>query len=111
MWERLENLENAMDLVEEFEKKIREEEIKKVYIKKEKRKERELNPEAEVFKRSELPRNYKTKILFRWDSREFEDEYLKKLERSWVRWKEKDKYHYPRSQLVEQLPLMLSCLL
>ena len=111
MWERLEKLENAMNLVEEFEKKIREEEIKRVYIKKEKRKKRELNPEAEVFKRSELPRKYKAKILFRWVSREFEDEYLKKLERSWVRWKEKDKYHPLRSQLVEQLLLMLSCLL
>jgi len=27
MWERLENLKNAIDLVEEFEKEIREEEI------------------------------------------------------------------------------------
>ena len=65
IWERLENLENAMDLVEEIKKKIREKEIKRVYMKKEKRKKRELNPEAEVFKRSKLPRKYKAKILFR----------------------------------------------
>ena len=33
-------------------------------MRKEKRKERELNSEAEVFKRSELPRKYIVKILF-----------------------------------------------
>jgi len=60
----LENLGNAIDLVEEFEKKIREEKIKKVQMRKEKRKEKALNPEEKVFKRSELPRKYTTKILF-----------------------------------------------
>jgi len=44
-----------------------------------------LNPEAEVFKRSKLPEKYIAKILFGWDNRKFEDEYLKKLKRSWVR--------------------------
>ena len=33
-WERLENLKNTMDLVEEFEKEIREEEIWRVEKKK-----------------------------------------------------------------------------
>ena len=62
--ERLKNLENAMNLVEEFEKKIREEVIRRVEMRKEKRKERMLNPETEMFKRSELPEKYTTKILF-----------------------------------------------
>ena len=44
-----------MDLVENFEKKIREEEIRRVQIRKEKEKEKVLNLEIEVFKRSELP--------------------------------------------------------
>jgi len=44
-----------------------------------------LNPEAEEFKRSELPEKYIAKILFGWDNRKFEDEYLKKLERNWAR--------------------------
>jgi len=44
-----------MNLVEDFEKEIREEKIKRVQTRKEKRKERVLNPEVEVFKRSELP--------------------------------------------------------
>ena len=55
---------NAIDLVEEFEKKIREEKIKKVQMRKEKKKEKALNPEEKVFKRSELSRKYTTKILF-----------------------------------------------
>ena len=49
----------------------------------------ELNPEAEEFKRSELPGKYTARILFGWDDKKFEDEYLKKLERNWTRWKEK----------------------
>jgi len=62
--ERLENLGNVMDLVEGFEKKIREEEIRKVQMRKEKGKKRVLNLEAEVFKRSKLLEKYTTKILF-----------------------------------------------
>ena len=30
---------------------------------------------------------YTAKILFGWDDKKFEDEYLKKLERNWQRWK------------------------
>ena len=70
-----------MELVKEFEKKIKEKEIRRVQIKKQK----SLNPETEVFKRSELPRKYTAKILFGWNNRKFEDKYLKKLKRSWIR--------------------------
>jgi len=38
-----------------------------------------------VFKKSELVEKYIKKILFEWNGRKFEDEYLKKLERSCVR--------------------------
>jgi len=41
-----------------------------------------LNPEAKIFKRSELLRKYIVKILFRWDNKKFENKYLKKLEKS-----------------------------
>jgi len=61
----LENLEKTMELVKEFEKEIQEEEIRRVQIRKEKRKEKTLNPKAEVFKRSELLEKYTAKILFR----------------------------------------------
>jgi len=53
-----------MDLVEEFEKEIRKEEIRRVQMRKEKRKERALNLEAEMFRRSELLKKYIVKILF-----------------------------------------------
>ena len=85
-WERLENLKNTMDLVEEFEKEIREEEIWRVEKKKGKQKviEVKLNLEAEKFKRSELLRKYIVRILFGWDDKKFKNKYLKKLKRNWV---------------------------
>ena len=46
-----------------------------------------LNPNTEEFKRSKLLRKYIVKILFGWDNKKFENEYLKKLERNWQRWK------------------------
>ena len=60
-WEGLENLGNTMDLVKEFEKEIREKEIRRVQIRKEKKKEKILNLEAKVFKRSELLKKYTVK--------------------------------------------------
>ena len=33
---------------------------------------------------------YTARILFRWDDKKFEDEYLKELERNWARWKGKE---------------------
>jgi len=63
-WEGLENLKNAIDLVEEFKKEIRKEEIRRVQMRKEKEKKRVLNPEAETFRKSELPEKHIVKILF-----------------------------------------------
>ncbi len=54
-------------------------------MKKGKGKERILNPKAEVFKRSKLPVKYVVIILFGWNNGKFENKYLKKLKRSWVR--------------------------
>jgi len=65
IWEGLENLENIINLVEEFEKKIRKEEIRRVQMRKEKGKKKTLNLEAKMFKRSELLRKYIAKILYR----------------------------------------------
>ena len=41
-----------------------------------------LNPRADEFKRSELPEKFMAKLLFGWDDKKFENEYLKKLERN-----------------------------
>jgi len=62
-WKELENLGNMLDLVEKF-KKIRNKEIRRIQMKKEKGKERVLNSEAEMFKRSELLEKYIAKIFF-----------------------------------------------
>ena len=42
------------------------------------------------FRRVELPGRYIAKLLYGWKDRRF-DECLKKLERNWIRWKEKNK--------------------
>ena len=41
-----------------------------------------MNPEAEVFKKSELLGKYTVNIFFGYNDGKFEDKYLKKLERS-----------------------------
>ena len=82
-WEGLENLKNAMEKIEEFEKGRFEEEIWRIRIKK--GKEMKLNLEAEEFKRGELLERYTAKLLYGWDNRKFNKEYLKKLKRNWNR--------------------------
>ena len=76
IWERKENLKNTGELIEVFEKGgvevRRQEKIEK------KKKEDE-------YKRMELPGKYTAKLLYGWDDKEFEEEYLKKLEKNWKR--------------------------
>ena len=43
--------------------------------------------EKRNFRRGELPGKFMAKMLYRWDDKKFEDEYLKKLEKNWKRWK------------------------
>ena len=39
------------------------------------------------FRREELPGKFIVKMLYRWNDGKFEEEYLRKLERNWRRWK------------------------
>ena len=78
-------MKNVMEKIEEFEKGRFEEEIRRIRMKKEK--ETKLNPEAEEFKRGELLERYTAKLLYGWDDKKFDEEYLKKLKRNWNRWK------------------------
>jgi len=39
----------------------------------------------------ELPGRYTAKMLYGWNDKKFEEEYLKKLERNWNRWKKRKK--------------------
>ena len=84
-WEGLENLKNAREKIEEFEKRRFEEEIQRIRVKKEK--EIKLNLEVEEFKRGKLLGRYTVKLLYGWDDKNFDEEYLKKLERNWNKWK------------------------
>ena len=66
-WERRENLKNAEELIEEFEK----EGIEVRW---------QVEEEGE-YKRMELLGKYTAKLLYGWDDRKFEEEYLSKLEK------------------------------
>ena len=72
-WERKENLKNAEKLIEEFERG-------EVVVR------QEVEEEGE-YKRMELPGKYTAKLLYGWDDRRFEEEYLNKLEKNWKKWK------------------------
>jgi len=43
--------------------------------------------EERDFRREELLGKFTAKMLYEWNDRKFEEEYLKKLERNWRRWK------------------------
>jgi len=43
--------------------------------------------EERDFRQGELPEKFMAKRLYRWDSGKFEEEYLRKLERNWQKWK------------------------
>ena len=77
-WERKENLKNAGEALEEFEGRMNAE-IR--------RQEKIDMAEERDFERRELPEKFTAKMLYGWDDGKFEEEYLKKLERNWRRWK------------------------
>ena len=78
IWERKENLKNAEELIEEFERRINMEV---------RRQEKIDMAEERDFRRGELPGKFTVKMLYGWDNGKFEEEYLRKLERNWRRWK------------------------
>jgi len=63
-WERKENLKNAKEAVEDYEREYRKE-------------RRRMEEEHEG-----MPGRFMVKMLYGWDDRKFDQEYLKKLERS-----------------------------
>ena len=78
-------MKNAGRKIEEFEKGRFEKEIQRIRV--EKGKEIKLNSEAEEFRRGELLERYTAKLLYGWDDKKFDEEYLEKLEKNWNRWK------------------------
>jgi len=71
-------LENAKELVEEFERIYREE-VKKL-------RQQKLEEEEKEFSR-ELPREFIAKLLYGWRKRRYEKEREKRWDKNWSRWK------------------------
>ena len=76
-------MENTKEIVDEFEERLSTEVRKQKGI--EERWNVKLNPRVDEFKRIELPGKYMAKLLYGWDDKRFEEEYLRKLERNWNR--------------------------
>jgi len=76
IWEKEEDLRHTRELVDEFEERLGVE-VRKQNV--------ELNPRTEEFRRMEFPGKYTVKLLYKWDDKKFEKEYLRKLERNWKR--------------------------
>ena len=76
-WKERENLENAKEIIKEFEKEYWRdmEEIN--------RQEREEG----TFRREELPGKFMVRKLFGWSDKQYDQEYWKRLERNWKKWK------------------------
>ena len=72
-WEKRENLKNVEELIKEFERGGME--------------VRQQEGEEKEYKRMELPGKYMAKVLYRWDDQKFKEEYLRKLEKNWRKWK------------------------
>jgi len=72
-WERREVLGNVKVILEDFKERMKAE-IR--------RQEKLDRAEERDFRRGELPGKFTAKMLYGWDDRKFEEEYLKKLERN-----------------------------
>jgi len=77
-WEGKKNLENAKEVIEEFEKEYRRdmEDIRRQETK------------EGTFRRGELPGRFTVRKLFGWLDEKYDKEYWARLERNWRRWKE-----------------------
>ena len=76
--EKREDLGNAKEAVAEFEGRM------EVEVRKQERVDR---VEERDFRREELLGKFIARMLYGQDNGKFEEEYLKKLERNWRRWK------------------------
>ena len=72
-WKRKEDLKNAREALEEFEERMNAEV---------RRQEKIDMAEERDFRRRELPEKFMAKMLYGWDDKKFENEYLKKLEKN-----------------------------
>ena len=79
IWESRENLENAKELVEEFERVYKKEEDEELRRQEQKEEEKEFC--------QELPREFTARLLYGWGKRRYEREREKRWDENWHRWK------------------------
>ena len=77
-WKGKENLDNAKEAIEKFEKEYRRD-IEDI---------RRQKREEGTFRREELPKRFIVKKLFEWSDKRYNKEYQARLERNWRKWKE-----------------------
>ena len=75
-WKKEESLENAKEVVAEFEGRMNAEV---------RRQEKLDVMEEKDFRRGELPEKYIARMLYEWNDGKFKNKYLRKLERNWVK--------------------------
>ena len=92
-WESRENLKNAMELVEEFEREYRREEEEEV-------RQQEAEENKKVFSR-ELPGRYMAKLLYGWGNKKYNREYWKRMEENWRQWKKNPFSRYSRNPFLK----------
>jgi len=78
-WESRENLKNAKEAIEEFEKEYRRDMEDVVWQER----------EETTFKHGELPGKFTAKMLYRWSDKQYNQEYWERMEKNWRQWKGK----------------------
>jgi len=94
-WESRENLKNAMELVEEFEREYSKEEEEEVRW-------QEAEEDRETFSR-ELPGRYMAKLLYGWGNKRYDREYWRHIEENWRWWKKNPFSKYSRNLFLKRM--------
>jgi len=94
-WESKENLRNAMELVEEFEREYCREEEEEV-------RQQEADEKKGAFSR-ELPGRYTAKLLYGWGNKKYNREYWRRIEENWRRWKKNPFSRYSRNPFLKRM--------
>ena len=94
-WESRENLKNAIELIEEFEREYSREEENKV-------RQQEAEEDREMFSR-ELSRRYTTKLLYGQSNKKYDKKYWKQIEKNWRQWKKNPFSKYSRNLFLKRM--------
>jgi len=94
-WKSRENLKNAMELVEEFERNYSREEEKEVRW-------QEAREDKKVFNRELLGR-YTAKLLYGWGDKKYDQEYWTCMEENWRQWKKNPFSRYSRNPFLKKM--------